>query len=323
LDSVWRTLARRADVKVAALQENLAREQVASAAALAYVESLRTSRAVEAAQSDLALSQSLYDQARDQHGAGTSTGVDVARAETRMAEDNVRLIRARVEAHNAELRLKRVTGLPLGQAVALADPLQAAAFSPLPEEKAVGLAGEQRIELQLYQERIRADDLSLRAAKAQHVPSITGTADYGYSGNLPDNSAARTGSIGVGLELPIFFGGQIHGQVVEAEARKKKSEALYHDTFQQVEEDVRLALDTLTEETEEVKTTALAVNLAERELQMARDRYAAGAGDNIQVTSAQTSLAEAKDQDVDALARFNTARINLAMSLGQVQQFQF
>jgi len=322
-DSIWSSLAAHTNTHVAVLQEKLAKEQVASAAALAYVEALRSERAVEAAQSDLDLARSLYTQARDQHKAGISTGVDVARAETRVAEQNVRRVRAQLASSNAQFRLKRILGLSLVQTVELTPTPQAVPLSLPGEEKEISLAEQERIELQLFRERLRADDQSLRAVRAQNWPSLQGMADYGYSGNLPDNSAARTGSIGAYLELPIFYGGQIHGRVTEAEGRKRESEALYQDTLQQVEEDVRVALQTLTAEVDEVNAANLGVSLAERELKMARDRYAAGVGDNIQVTSAQAALAEARDEQVDALSRYNVARINLAAALGQVQVFGF
>ena len=102
-------------------QESLAREQVAAAAALAYIEAQRSSRAVLAAQADLQLSQSLLKLAHDQHHAGVSTGVDVARAETNTAQQNLRLIRAQIDAQQSMLRMLRVVGLPLGQPVTLPD----------------------------------------------------------------------------------------------------------------------------------------------------------------------------------------------------------
>ncbi len=53
-------------------------------------------------------SGSLFKLARDQHQAGISTGVDVARSETNSAQEQLRLIRAQVAAQQADLRLKRV-----------------------------------------------------------------------------------------------------------------------------------------------------------------------------------------------------------------------
>jgi outer membrane protein len=311
----------RAQVEAARWQEQLAREQVATAAALAYLEELRTARSVAAAQANVALAQNLLELVRDQHRNGISTGVDLARGETRAANENVQLIRARVAASEAALRLRRVLGVPLSVNLVLADPLRATPLNLPDEEAAVGTARGQRVELRFYQERARADTLSARAAGALHWPAITAHGDYGFSGNVPEGSA-RTGSIGGNLSLPIYYGGEIDGRVKEARGRQLESQARYDDARSQVEEDVRLAMQTLTAEIEEVKTTALAVQLSERELKLARDRYANGVGDNIQLTTSQTALAQARDAEVDALARYNVARINLATALGDIEKFQ-
>jgi len=321
LNAYWSARAGRSGRKIAVLQEDLAREQVAAAAALAYLEAQRTQRSVAAAQADVALSESLLKLARDQHAAGVSTGIDVARAETNHAQENLRLIRARVSANEAAVRLKRIAGLPLDQPLALPDiPRQELPGLP-PAEKALGLANHDRFELQIARESLQAAQETLRADQAENLPSLTALADYGHSGTTIDNTA-RTGSISGRLDLPIFSGGATHGRVVEQTARRTEAEDRYRDVLAQVEEDVRLSLQTLTAEIEETRTADQAVDLSQKELKMAKDRFAAGVGDNIQVLNAQTALARALDDQVDAFARYDTARVNLAAALGHMQEFR-
>lgn len=321
MNAFWTMKAGRAGRRIAALQESLAREQVATAAALAYLEAQRSQRAVLAAQADLTLSESLLKLARDQHAAGISTGIDVARAETERAQENLRLIRAQVAVHQADLRLKRVVGLPLEKPISLPD-LPRVELTDLPVvDKALGQANHDRFELQIARESYEAAEDALYAAKAQNLPTITALADYGHSGTAIDNTA-RTGSIGGRLDLPIFTGGTTHGRILEESARRKEAQDRYADTRAQVEEDVRLSLQTLAAEIEETHTADQAVDLSRKELKMAEDRFSAGVGDNIQVLNAQTALARALDDQVDAFARYDTARVNLATALGRAQEFQ-
>jgi outer membrane protein TolC len=63
------------------------------------------------------------------------------------------------------------------------------------------------------------------------------------------------------------------------------------------------------------------VGLSQHELELARDRFAQGINDNIEVINAQTSLAQARDQYVVALTQYHTARINLYFALGQTDSF--
>src|SRR5262245_62065492 len=73
---------------ISVLREGLAREQVATAAALAYVELLRSGEALQAAQADLRLAKELLTLAENQHSAGIATGIDVARAATSVSQNN-------------------------------------------------------------------------------------------------------------------------------------------------------------------------------------------------------------------------------------------
>jgi outer membrane protein len=91
----------------------------------------------------------------------------------------------------------------------------------------------------------------------------------------------------------------------------------------QVEQDVRLALATLRTAAAQVRASDEGVRLAERELAMARDRFRAGVGDNLEVTSAQTALANARDAQVTALAQYNAARLNLAAATGRAEAFRW
>src|SRR5579872_1278179 len=135
MNSIWNTKAASAQVHVAQFTEDLAAEQVASAAALAYIEDLRAIQGVQDAQTNLDLAQRLSALAHHQHDSGLATGVDTARAETHAAQDRQRLIQARLAATQADIRLKRVVGIPLAtDPVTLDDPSFRHPPQPLAEE---------------------------------------------------------------------------------------------------------------------------------------------------------------------------------------------
>src|SRR5215471_21264631 len=116
--------AGRAGVRAAQFEEAIAREQVATATALAYLETMRADRSVAAAEANLNLAQTLLKLAQDQREAGIATGVDVTRAQTRLAQEQVRRSRAQTDDEEARLQLQRIIRLALGSSFALADPLR-------------------------------------------------------------------------------------------------------------------------------------------------------------------------------------------------------
>ena len=315
--------AGRTGVSIAATNEQFSRQQVITTTALAYLSTLRAERAVEAAEANLELARTLFKLAEDQHNSGVATGLDVTRAETRVAQEQFRLAQAQTDAHQARLQLQRVTGLPLGGSLLLTDRL-AYTDAPLPSaEAAEQIAQRERLEVRLAEEQVKLNHYDRGAAEAEQLPSIDFVSDYGSSGVKPNVLDLPTRSVGIRISVPIFNGGLTRGRVAVASSRQRQAELQLNDLRAQVEQDVRLALQTLRTAAEQVRAAEQALRLAERELQMARDRFGAGLGDNIEVVNAQTSLAEARDSQVAALTAHNAARINLASAMGRVESFRW
>ncbi|MCX5795493.1 MAG: TolC family protein [Elusimicrobia bacterium] len=323
LPSILRLKSSGADDRAAALEERLAVEQVAAAAALAYVELFRARQAIASAEADVGLSLSLRQLAEDKKHAGTAAGIDVARAKTREAEEKLALLEARNVAQEAEVRLLRVVCLPLDRSVVLKDAPSFAPSEPLQTEAALQAARADRWELRIAEERFSSARSQWRAEQSQRLPSVVLTGDVGLSGPDPDYRARTTGSAGAALQLPIFAGGAITGRVREADSRKAAAEARLDSLRAQVDEDVRLAIIDLGAAVERVDTASEVARLAEDELAMARDRFAAGVADNVELLNSQTALTHARDVRVSSLARYQAARISLALALGRMKDFAF
>jgi outer membrane protein len=323
LSAIRNYQAGKAGVRVAELSESLAREEVASRTGLSYLEALRADRAVVAAQANVELAQALLQLARDQRNAGVATGVDVIRAQTRLAEQQTGLAQAQTDSEQARLNLQRLIGLPLGGPLTLTDQLRFVE-DPLPSvETAVSQAAQDRREIQVAEEENRVTQLELQSVRAEHLPSLEVVGDYGSSGITPGSFDLPTRRVAVQLNVPIFNGGLTQGRVTAAASRQRQTELSLANVRGQVEEDVRLALTTLRTAAVQVRAADESVTLAQRELEMARDRFRAGVADNLEVITAQTSLANARVSQVTALAQHNAARLNLAAALGRAETFRW
>jgi outer membrane protein len=323
LSAIRNYQAGRAGVRVAELQEALAREQVASGTGLIYLEALRADASVAAAQANVDLAEALLKLAQDQRNAGVATGVDVTRAQTRLAEQQVGLAQAQTTSEQARLNLQRVAGLPLGSSLVLTDHLRFTE-EPLPAvETAVAQADQNRREVQVAKEQNVLSQLERKAVSAAYLPSVELVGDYGVSGITPTQSDLPTRRVAVQVNVPIFNGGLTRGRLTVAASRQRQTELELSSIRGQVEEDVRLALTVLRTAAVQVRAADQSVMLAQRELEMARDRFGAGVGDNLEVVTAQTSLANARDAQVTALAQHNAARLNLAAALGRAEGFRW
>lgn len=92
------------------------------------------------------------------------------------------------------------------------------------------------------------------------------------------------------------------------------------DVSDQITLEVHNALLTLDSSTQQVAVAEKGLELALKELTFARDRFTAGLATNIEVTNAQTSVARARDNLIEALFRFNASRINLARAQGEIDR---
>jgi outer membrane protein len=317
----WRrSQSGEAAARAAGEEEKAAREQVASAAALSYLEAVRAQRAVAAATADKAVADSLLSLARDRKDQGAATGVDVVRAQARSADADAALLRAKIGEIEAKLLLKRVAGWPLDRELRLTDDFTDVASSAPALDPSLSSALSGRAEIAAAEDRARSESLGAKAAFGDRAPSIVLMGDYAKSGTVPDD-ARSVGDIGGAVSLPIFAGGLGKARQEEAESRSRLALANLADVRQQVELDVRTSLERLSESAEEERAAELSLSLAVRELSMAQDRYAAGLGASVDVIEAQAELARARNGQVSALARYHSSRVNYAAAIGRASDF--
>ena len=242
--SAWnRTWQSEADRRAFELDLKLAEDNVAAAAAIAYVEVLRAARDLDAARADLDLADNFLTLARDKFQAGTAASIDVTRAENQRAQNKMRLIDAEVASNESGLRLKHVLGIPIATPVTLEDSLDFKPASLPAVSTAVATGLGHRLEIRIARERVLADERGVRVAQFERLPTIFAHGDYGLSGNTPTSNTFPTGSAGVDLSMPLFVSGRIAGQVLVAKQSLEEEKSKLDDILLQVEQDVRSSWD--------------------------------------------------------------------------------
>lgn len=123
------------------------------------------------------------------------------------------------------------------------------------------------------------------------------------------------------LKVPIFDGGRRSARRAETGSQLRQEEIRTRDLRQQMELDLRVALDNLSSAEAQVRTADEGLKQSERELEQAERRYKAGVASSLEVTDAQTRLARARDNRINALFLHNLARIDLGTAIGTVDRF--
>jgi outer membrane protein TolC len=319
LSLIQRWRAAKSGVDVASLEAEVTRRDVMATAGLLYMEAIRAEAAVKARQADIDLSQQLLKLAQDRKKAGVATGLDVTREEVQLENTRQRLLVAQNDQESAKLNLIRALGIDFDVRLTLTDELTLVTVASQSPTEALVTAHENRTELKAQITRQKLAFLSLSSVTSERVPSLSFNGDYGWIGLKPDDALA-TRSVGLMLSVPIFDGGQREGRISETRSRVRQESIRMKDVSDQITLEVRNALLTLDSSTQQVGVAQKGIELAMKELTFARDRFAAGLATNIEVTNAQTSVARARDNLIEALFRFNASRINLARAKGELEQ---
>ena len=294
---------------------------VSSTVAKAYLTALRADADVEADQANVALAEAVLKQSENQKSAGTGTGIEVTRAKVQLSNEKQHLLAAQNERNKSYLQLLRAMGLNLATELELTDKLSYEPMDPVTVEEARAKALKTRPDVQAQQERESAASLNASSVKYERLPSLVAFADYGTTGtNGTIVSLLPTRDYGFALRVPIFDGGRRDARRAEMASQFRQERVRTNDLHEQMELEIRTALDSLHSAEEQFKVAEEGLTLSDSELTQARRRYDAGVASNLEVTDAQTRLDRARDNRIDALYGYNIARIDLGRAMGNVRQ---
>ncbi len=295
------------------------RDLVVLATGNAYLQALSGAARVETAEAQLKNAQALHDKAVDQQNAGLSPAIDTLRARVEMQNRQQQLIVSRNDFAKQKLALVRAIGLPVGQEITLTSRAPYDSLATIGIEESLQRAFSSRSDYLAAVQQVRAAEHYRKGAFAEHFPTIGVTADYGDLGVNPGNSHG-TFQVSGKLNIPIFQGGKAHADVLQAEATLKQNRARLENLRGQIEYEVRTALLDLEAADQQVQVARSSVELAEQTLTQARDRFAAGVTDNLEVVQAQETVAGAHESYISSLYSHNLAKIELVRAMGYAEQ---
>ncbi|WP_269113166.1 TolC family protein [Burkholderia territorii] len=273
------------------------------------------------------LAESTLRASRKRLAMGVASRADVLQAETALAKALLAARRASGEMARARAELVFATGLPVGTRVEV-------------EEAVVPAALEAERQLSDWLRAAEGSHPEIRAARAKWkaaqekvtVMRSDGLPTLDLSGTLSRNGYPNQGlqsvratqtSIGLTLTIPFFDGFSRTYRIRGAQAQAELAEAQLLDTQQQIFRDVLKAHADAEMTADNLDASARLLAAAEAALTSARNRYALGAGDILELLSAQAALADARQERVRTLAEWEAARLRLFASAGIIGRWAF
>jgi outer membrane protein len=295
------------------------RETIVSIVVAQYL-SLQRSRATErAVQSRIDLAESLLKLAKDALQQGTGTSTDALRADVELKVEQQNLVEAQAQTKAFGYGLAQVLGLAADQQVVATEELSSQDIVEPDEKSSLTEAFHLRPDLLSVEALHSASVLDRQASKAQRLPEFYFDGFWAESGRAPDAGLPIYSYQGE-MRLPIFTGGRISAEIARSKLREQRTSQLVDDKRNVVTQDVRTALALLDAARQELQLATQAVDLSTRELKESRDRFAAGVTNNIEVVTAQTSLAQATDSQIGAMYRLQQAKADLSRARGSIAE---
>jgi len=295
-----------------------ARDLVVLATGNAYLQAIAGAARVQTAQAQVETAKALYNKAVAQQQAGVAPAIDTLRSQVEYQTRQQQLIAATNDYAKQKITLGRVIGLASRQEFELADKTPYRPF-PIPDlEASVERAYSMRSDYKAANERLVAAQLEKSAAVAGYFPTVDLAVNYGEIGAVPSD-ILPTYVVSGRLNIPIFQGGKVHGDVLKAEASLRQAQAQMADIRALIVQDIQNALLDLKSSNDQVEVALSSVNLAEQALAQSRDRFSAGVTDNLEVVQAQEALASAHENLISSTYFNNLAKVSFARALGRAE----
>ena len=256
--------------------------------------------------------------AGERHNVGLATIADVLQARTARSQAQLALESLEGSLQIARGALAVAMGLPANAVfdvpdIVLADSVHAVTASV---DSLIETAVRTRPELAAARAAAAGAASQVRVARAGGLPALGFTATGASNGSTVSTFSGRTYTLNFGVQVPLFTGFAKEYDVRSANDELRAAEARASLTRQQVIQQVFNAYYSLRTATDRVRTSADLLASATQSETVARGRYREGVGNIVDLLIAQSALASARAQEIDARWQWRAALAQLAHDVG-------
>jgi outer membrane protein len=301
-------------LKSASLGVLKAEQQVRLDAATAYFAVLQNKNLVTVNEESVKNLQQHLKTAQAKFNVGLVAKADILRSEVELANAEQNLIKSKNSYELALASLKNVMSVDPASEIILADALKYEKYDKSLEDS-IAMARAKRPEIAQAEAGVNMASSGVKVAESGNIPSVTFGASKGWSDSaLPESGGDWTVSLAANWN--VFDAGVTKAKVRQADAGLSKAKEQARQTADAVELEVRQQYLSMQEAEKRLDTTEVAIAKAEEDLGIAREKYDAGVGTNIDVIDAQLALAQARTNYYQALYDFNVSKAKLTKATG-------
>ncbi len=318
LSLIQRWRASRESLQMTEQEAEARKLDTMASVALTYMEGLKATAMIKMHEANQQVMNELLGTVRQRQRGGLATGLDIARLEAQLAAERQQGSSSRYDLEHAKLSLVNLLALPTETALVLTDEWLTDMSDVSTPQGAVEAALSQRPEVQAQHTRVKALELTYASITGERLPSLVAQGEYGLIGNRWSNTL-DTYNMALILQIPIFDGAQREGRIAQARSQWQQESLRMRSVLNQIKMEVHDALASLAAAKEQVGIAQAGLQMATKELDLARERYAVlTSTSHFELTNGLSSVARARGNLVTALFQLNAARVNLARATGSL-----
>ncbi len=285
-----------------------------------YIQLRGTETVLDITEKNLDFANQLVNLTVERQQAGLTTSLDVANARATAAQIGSQiptLTTTRDFYINQIGELLGITPDSLPQAL-----LTSAAVPPTPPNVPIGLPSDllrRRPDIREAEANLHEATAETGVAVASFFPSFTLSGSASFQAlqfkNL-NEFKALTYAFGPNITIPIFEGGQLHGQLKLRQAQQQEDAIGYAKTVLTAFYQVDNALIAYNQEHATLGQLAIDTQQSQIALSLAEDQYKQGLADYLQVLNAQESLLSAQQTEAQAVQNLSNDLVTLYQALG-------
>src|SRR5216684_597567 len=283
-----------------------------------YLTIARARAELDRANARLALAQRLETEAEHLQAAGVGTSIDTLRAQYELEAERHQVIDAEAAHKIAKQRLVELLELPADKDI---DVVPLASMPTIEAARTeIEMALRDRPEEAAAKSEVQRAEFQKKAASAQRLPVVQFTGYWQqqgrtWGGMIPAYTYQGT------VTLPLFTSGRIRAEIQTADLEKRRAIETQRGIESAISYEVVAARTNLDASRNALEVAKRATALAREELVQAEHRFNVGVANNIELVTAQQSLAAADASEIASDYLHREATVDLYRALGRIQDF--
>lgn len=312
--------ANRLGAEIAATDETTAVQDIVQDVKVTYFNVLKAERLLGVAVQSVEQLEAHRKMAQDFFDAGVIPRNDLLRAEVELANGRQNLVKAENSLEMAKSKFNTVLRREINTPTELEDTLTLKPFTKSLHECQT-LALENRSEIKSYTLKIEQSKKMVSMTKSEYFPTINAVGHYERFGDKPGVSGSlykdQENWYVMGVASWNFWEwGRTKNRVDASRSRENQIAYALDNVKDQVTLEVKNAWLTLHEAEKQLAVTQKAIEQAEENYRISRERYREQVGTSTDVLDAQTLLTRTKSDYFNSLSDYNISMARLERAIG-------